>query len=145
MRDNIANQVVALDYGTTSRDADTTLASKDRKGYDSLSFHIGVGIGGITFDGTNYINLVMEESDNNSDWTAVADGEAGTTTVATGGIVKRFIAEHAAAATYAFAYTGSKRYVRMRADFEGTHGAATPLSAVTVLGHPYVAPATSPV
>ena len=61
-------------------------------------------------------------------------------TVASGGIIKALTSAHAAAASYRCGYKGGKRYLKLLADFSGTHGTGTPISAMALLGHPEVSP-----
>lgn len=124
-------------------DADHSGVTVDRRGFESLVFKLLAGVGGITFSGTNKVEVIMEDSDDASTWAAAdaADVNLGDgVTLGAGGIVKSFIAAHAAAAAYQFGYVGSKRYARLRLDFSGTHGTGTAFAAVADLGDPAVAP-----
>jgi hypothetical protein len=122
------------------RTGDVTGASVDTRGYQSVTFGIDIGVGGITFDESNKIEFIAEHSDDGSAWTAVAAADVrGPETWLAGGIVKSLIAAHAAAASYKVGYFGQKRYVRMKADHTGTHGAATGYGVAVVLGHPHLA------
>jgi hypothetical protein len=49
-------------------------------------------------------------------------GQNADASVGTGGIVKSLIAAHAAADTTEVGYIGGKRYLKVLADFSGTHG-----------------------
>lgn len=131
----------AVSLGAAARNADANGATVDTQGYRSVTMEIDMGVGGITFDGTNKIELILQHSDDGSAWSAVAAADArGPEGVTGAGIVKSFIAAHAAAACYKVGYFGQKRYVRAVADFSGTHGTATPFSASFLLGDPMVAP-----
>lgn len=118
------------------RTADATGLTIDRQGYNSLTFAIMVGVGGITFDATNKIEFIMEESDDDSTWTACADAAILGVDGTSSGIVKALVAEHAAAAVYSYGYRGAKRYARIKQDHSGTHGTGTPTAVVAVLGEP---------
>jgi hypothetical protein len=63
----------------------------------------------------------------------------GVTGISTG-IIKSLIAAHAAAGAYRFGYKGGKRYIRLTADFSGTHGTGTPIAASALLMHGYSQP-----
>ena len=117
------------------RTGDATGTTVDRKGAQSLTFLVHVGVGGITFDGSNKIDVIMEESDDDSSWSACTDADVIGATSITSGIVKSFVVEHAAAAVYHYGYRGNKRYARVKLDYTGTHGTGTPTSVVGVLGH----------
>jgi hypothetical protein len=77
--------------------------------------------------------------------TAVADAdvdltESNISTVGTGGIVRSLIAEHAAATVDRVGYIGGKRYLKILADFSGTHGTGTPIGVQVIKGLPHDAP-----
>ena len=56
------------------------------------------------------------------------------------GIVKALIAAHAAADVTKIGYKGGKRYLKLLADFSGTHATGTPIDAIVVEGHARFAP-----
>lgn len=113
-------------------DADNTPASFDNGTAQSATILVEVGAGGITFSDTNKVEFKLTHSDNNSDFTAVAQADVVGVTVGEGGIVRSLVAAHATPSVTLVGYKGRKRYLRLLADFSGTHGAATPM-AVTVL------------
>jgi len=116
--------------------ADNTPAAIDRLGYESMAFAIHVGIGGITFTGTNKVEFKLTHSDDDVTYTDVTINDVqGLASVETGGIVQSLIAAHAASTVTRFGYTGNKRYLKLLADFSGTHANPTPVSALAVLGN----------
>lgn len=120
--------------------ADNTPAALDLIGYHAALLLISVGVGGITFDATNKVEFKLTHSDDDSTYVAVADadvvmGQNADSSVGTGGIVKSLIAAHATADVTVIGYRGSKRYLKVLADFSGTHGTATPMSATLLKGH----------
>jgi len=122
--------------------ADNTEVTVDRSGYESVTYVIQSGDGGITFDGSNKIEFKLTHSDDDVTYTAVtvddvigAEGGA----VGTGGIVLTFD-EARTADCYVLGYVGHKRYTQLLADFSGTHGTGTPIAAVAILGNPHLAP-----
>jgi hypothetical protein len=120
--------------------ADNTPTAVDLQGYDACEILLDIGVGGITFSGTNKIEFKAEHSDDNSTWSNVADADMlGVTGISTG-IIKSLIAAHAAAGAYRFGYKGGKRYIRLTADFSGTHGTGTPIAASALLMHGYSQP-----
>lgn len=123
--------------------ADTTPVSVDLIGYRGAMVMIWVGVGGITFSGTNRVDFVLEHSTDNSSWAAVAQSDVAGATVTAGGIVRSLIAAKAAidATATEMSYIGGRRYIRMTADFSGTHGAGTPMTAFAVRGLPEQSPA----
>lgn len=139
--------VVAIAAATYS--ADTTPAALDLQGFDSAALLISVGAGGITFDGTNKIEFVLTHADddgtgNPGTFTNVAAADingAGAPTTVTNGIVKALTAAHASADVTEIGYIGGKRYLKLLADFSGTHGTGTPISVTLTKGFPKNAPA----
>jgi hypothetical protein len=117
--------------------ADPTPVAVDLLGCNSASIQIAVGVGGITFSGTNKIEFKVTHSDDDSTYSDVTSsdvilGDNADTTVGTGGIVRSLIAAHAAATVARVDYIGAKRYLKILPDFSGTHGTGTPIS-VTVI------------
>ena len=128
-----------------SYDADTTPAALDTLNWRSATILTNVGIGGITFSTTNKVEFKLTHSDDDSTYTAVEStdvimpfGE----TLGADGIIRSLIAAKAAAdtASHKVGYIGKKRYLKLLADFSGTHGTATPMAATLLLGHPLHAP-----
>jgi hypothetical protein len=118
-----------------SYNADNTPPAVDLKGFDAAEVVISVGVGGITFDTTNKVEFKLTHSDDNSTYTAVTvDDVLGLTSVGTGGIIRSLIAAHAAATVVKVGYVGAKRYLKLLADFSGTHGTATPMCAHVIRG-----------
>jgi hypothetical protein len=125
--------------------ADNTPAAVDLRDYTSAMLELAIGVGGITFDGTNKVEFKLTHSDDDSTYTAVADDDVhSATAVGTGGIIASLIAAHATATVTRVGYKGGKRYVKLLADFSGTHGTGTPISAVWTLGGKYIQPVTLP-
>lgn len=143
MRDLYSQVAPVVAIGAAALAADNTPAAIDLAGYQSAVVEIAVGVGGITFDATNKIELKLTHSDDDTTYVAVADADvqlpAGQT-VGSGGIVKSLVAAHAAASVSKVGYVGGKRYVKLLADFSGTHGAATPIAATVIKGDPLSAP-----
>lgn len=143
MREQSNSLKVITAIAPAAYSADTTPVAIDRVGFGSVTFAIHVGVGGISFSGTNKIEFVLEESYDGEDWTDVlASDIVGPDLMADDGIVLALKAAHAAATVTKFGYIGNARYVRLTADFSGTHGTATPFSAVAIMGRPAHAPVT---
>ena len=116
--------------------ADNTPAAIDLQGYDAAEIVLSIGAGGITFSGTNKIEFKLTHSDDDSTYTDVVVGDMlGLSSVASGGIIKSLIAAHATAAAYRYGYKGGKRYLKLLADFSGTHGTGTAIAANVLRMH----------
>ena len=141
MKDLHSNVAALTLIGAAALAADNTPAAVDLQGYGSAEILLAIGTGGITFSGTNKIEFKLTHSDDDSSYDAVTAADLlGVDTVGEGGIVKALIAAHADPATYRFGYVGSRRYLKLLADFSGTHGTGTPIAAIALLGQPQLAP-----
>ena len=147
MRDLSKDTKHVLSIVPAALDADNTPIVIDRQGYESVMYDIAVGVGGITFSGTNKVEFKLTHSDDDSTYTAVEsddvvitlpDGTDGAVT--SGGIVRSLVAAHAAGTVTKVGYIGGKRYTSLLADFSGTHAAVTPIAAVAILGHAQIKP-----
>lgn len=117
-------------------DADETSSAVDLQGYESADVVIHVGAGGITFSSSNKVEFKLTHSDDDSTYAAVdADDVEGIDSVGTGGIIHSLTAAHASATATEVGYIGEKRYLKLKADFSGTHGTGTPMAATVVKGH----------
>jgi len=115
--------------------ADNTPASFDIGKADSCTVLIEVGVGGITFSTINKVEFKLTHSDvTGSGFEAVTQADVVGVTVGTGGIVRELIAAHAAPSVTTIGYVGRKQFLRLLADFSGSHGAATPMAAVGIRG-----------
>lgn len=121
-------------------DADNTPAAISIGGFEGAIVCIHVGVGGITFTDTNKIEFKLTHSDDGSTYTAVTTADMRDVAVGTGGIILSLVAAHAAATVTKLAYVGGKNYLKLLADFSGTHGTGTPISAVVIKGYPHLAP-----
>ena len=121
-------------FGPVVMTADNTPAAIDLNGYEAVELVLQIGAGGITFDATNKIEFVLTHSDDDSTYTAVTDSDMLGVSGISSGIIKSLVAAHAAAAAYRFGYKGGKRYLKLLADFSGTHGTGTPIGALLIKG-----------
>jgi len=121
-------------------DADNTPAAIDIGNFGGAIIALMIGVGGITFTTTNKVEFKLTHSDDNSTYVAVTANDVKGVTPETGGIIKSLVAAHAAASLTKIGYHGGKRYLKLLADFGGTHSAGTPMSALVVAGEPYIAP-----
>ena len=125
-----------------NRTAGATSASVDTQNYDSVAFAVNVGATGDTLSGTNRVELQVQESDDNSTFTAVANADlnnyaAGTTNT---GTTQKIIANAGAAQAYLVGYKGYKRYIRGVVNVTGTHTNGTIVAVTGVRGRNHLAP-----
>ncbi len=129
-----------------SYDADQASAAFDHASYGlykALAAEISIGAGGIVFTGTNKVEFKMTHSDNGVDYVAVDEEDVILPygqSVGRGGIVKSLIVAHATADITFVGYRGKKQYVKIAADFGGTHADPTPMAVNWLLGFPMSAP-----
>ena len=133
MRDLHSNITLVTLIGAAVLAADANSGWIDLQGYNSAEIALAVGIGGITFSSTNKIEFLLEHSDDGGTTSApvTLNDVLGATSV-TSGIIKSLVAAHAAADSTRFGYKGGKRYIRLTADFSGTHGTGTPIAALLI-------------
>ena len=136
MKDVHSHMLATVAIGAAVLAADNTPPAIDLQGYQAAEIILAVGIGGITFSGTNKIEFKLTHSDDDATYEAVTVTDMlGLDAVGDGGIIKALTSAHATASVYRFGYVGSKRYLQLLADFSGTHGTGTPIAAVALLGH----------
>lgn len=140
MKDLHSHITIASAIGNAVLSADNTPVAIDLQGYESAEIVLSIGIGGITFSGTNKIEFKLTHSDDDSTYADVTTNDMLGVTVASGGIIKALTAAHAAAGVYRYGYKGGKRYLKLLADFSGTHGAGTPIAANVIKGNGYSNP-----
>lgn len=117
--------------------ADNTPAALDISGYTNVKVVVGVGVAGVTLSETDKIQIKLRHGDGTvGNHTAVTstdvvmgEGES----LAASGNIRNLIAPHAAATLRQVDYVGDQQYLSALADFDGTHGSATPLF-VAVMG-----------
>lgn len=144
MRDGIDSLSAVSAIAPAVYTDDPASITVDRQGFASLAFVLMFGAGGITFTNTNKIEFVLEHSNDGAAWDPVVPSNVLGAVPDTSGIVLAQKTAHAAATVHRIGYVdgivGDRRYVRLRADFGGTHGTGTPLAAVALLGQPRQAP-----
>jgi hypothetical protein len=137
MRDIVSRLAETQVIGPAVLTADNTPAALDLAGFNSAAILISVGAGGITFTTSNKIEFVVTHSDDDTTYTNVTDADMLGVTSITNGIVRSLTAAKAAADTAPteLGYIGGKRYLKVLADFSGTHATGTPISVVLVKGN----------
>lgn len=112
---------------------DVTSSAVDLAGFRGCSVLALIGESGDTLSGSVKIELELQESDDNSTYTACADADI--TNAVTGTNTGTFAVIDAAAeddAVYPCTYLGSKRYLKVVANLTGTHTNGTPIGVVAI-------------
>lgn len=126
----------------------TPATSLDKLGYDSATAIASIGISGDTLSGSVKIDVIAEESDDNSSFSAITEATdllLGTGTAAPNGSGLIATIDDAAEddVILTVGYVGAKRYFRLRYDFTGTHTNGTPIAMTGLLGHAQFAPVSN--
>ena len=126
-----------------ARTASAQSASFDAQNYDAVTLVASVGATGDTLNATNRVELQVQESDDNTTFTPVADADLAR--VAPGGQAPGTFAVLNAAGSvnqvYKTGYVGYKRYVRVALAAFGTTASGTFIDVLAVGGRPRTAPA----
>lgn len=125
----------------TAPTIDLDSPSVDLQGKRSVMLLVGVGNSLDTLSGSVYIELELEESDDNITFTDVADADMRDPV--TGNNTGTFAVINAPTEdtlTFVAGYYGSKRYVRVVVNVTGTHTNGTPLY-IAALFEPLALPA----
>lgn len=126
--------------GAATLSADNTPVAVDLRDFNAAMICLAVGVGGITFTGTNKIEFKLTHSDDDVTYTDVTDTDVQGVSGIAGGIIHSLVAAHAAPSVTLVGYKGNKRYLKLLSDFGGTHGTGTPISALAILGEKYIGP-----
>jgi hypothetical protein len=123
--------------------ADTNSSSVDTRGFDSTMVVAHVGNSADVLSGSVFIELELEESDDDSVWNDCADIDVldvSSETTTNTGTFALIDAPAEDSRPFKAAYIGNKRYVRLVVNVTGTHTSGTPISAVAVQGHAHQTP-----
>ena len=121
-------------------DADANGTGVDTQGYENVAIVVDTGVEGITLSSTNKIEFELEHSDDDSTYVDAESSDINGT-LGTNGLFLTLDANAESPQISEIEYLGAKRYVRVVANFSGTHGTGTPVSASVILGKPRHAPA----
>lgn len=135
-RDGASHYRVLALIAAATLAADNTPDVIDVRDARSATLLLNIGVGGITFTGSNKIEFVLTHSDDGATFVPVTADDLILDSLAppaiANGIVRALTAAHAAATTQKVGYIGGKGYLKLLADFSGTHGAGTPVCALLV-------------
>jgi len=98
---------------------------------------VNSGIEGDTLSGSVKFDFILQESTDDSTFTAVTSSTSVTEgSVDSNGIFLTLDANGETPQTSAIGYIGGSRYVRVKIDATGTHSNGTPISVQGILGNP---------
>ena len=118
------------------RTADANGDGVDLQGFEAVAVAVDTGAEGITLSSSNKIEFELEHSDDDSTYTDVAQADVIGVTLGSGGLFLTLDANGETPQISEIGYVGGKRYIRVVANFSGTHGTGTPISAFAILGKP---------
>ena len=131
MRDLIKSVTELCKIPTVLTTADLVGAGVDLLGVKGVRLDALIGADtGTLLDGSNYIDIHIEESVDNSTWTDVAAADVlGASITVASGLVHKIDDAAEAEQIYSVRYIGSKPFVRISAEVTGTINCAVALSA----------------
>lgn len=144
MKDAYSDQVTVRLHNDPTQTADADSTSVDLDGFEGVLLIVDLGPETDTLTGSVYIELEVEESDDDSTFTDVADIHL--VKVVTGTNTGTFAkVDDAAEAdqSYATSYIGDKRYVRVVLNVTGTHTTGLDTTVIAVKMFPRLRPAST--
>ena len=141
-KDFIHESVAAYNAGLAIPSIDVDGTTVDLQGFDGGCLFIATCQNSLdTLSTSLYIELEIEESDDDSTYTDVADVDLSNYVAGTNdGCFAKMIASTMASNIYKCQYKGSKRYVRCVLNVTGTHTNGTPVQVSSIKLGPMVAP-----
>lgn len=126
--------------------ADQNGATIDRQGFEGVEHIVQLGATGDTLSGSVYVELVIQESDDNSSWSdvtaandVIVGGDGISAAPDANGVFATIDDNAEDDRHFRIGYRGGKRYSRVQLDFTGTHTNGIEASALAVLGAPHQA------
>ena len=125
---------------TAVKPAEANGTGVDLQGYESATVLVDVGAEGDTLSSSVYFELSLEESDDDSTYTDVAQASIVDGTISSGGIFLKLDGTaggnpDSAGGIFRVGYVGNSRYIRVVIAKTGTHSNGTPIGAMIVRGH----------
>ncbi|WP_430251707.1 hypothetical protein [Neorhizobium sp. DAR64860/K0K1] len=136
MRDIVHNLGLVTAIAPAVYAADNAPVVVDLLGFNQAMVAIHVASGGITFTASNKVEFVLAHSDDGTTFDPVTDADVQGVSGISGGIIQSLKTAHADPKIYKIGYVGNRRYIRLLADFSGTHGTGTGIAATVVKGQP---------
>ena len=137
MKDLANNISVVQSIAPVVGSSDTNGTGVDLQFFESAVAVVDTGVEGDTLSSSVKIDFILEDSDDNSSWSAVTSQSSVTDgTVDSSGIFLTLDANAATPQVTSIGYVGGKRYLRVTADFTGTHSNGTPIAVSIIKGSP---------
>lgn len=135
---NSISPAVSLPAAVRSAAANGT--GVDLQGYESATVLVDVGAEGDTLSSSVHFEISLEESDDNSTFTDVAQAGITDGTISSGGIFLKLDGTtggdpDTTGGIFRVGYVGGKRYIRVVIAKTGTHSNGTPIGAMVIRGH----------
>lgn len=114
--------------------ADTNCTGVDGADCDGIEHIVNVGAEGDTLSANVKIDLILQDSDDDSTYADVTDAAdyIGDMVDADNGIFATYDADSELPALARIGYKGTKRYSRVVLDFTGTHSTGTPIGVIAI-------------
>lgn len=135
---DLANSVSAVQsIAPVVGSSDTNGTGVDLQFFESAVVVVSTGVEGDTLSGSVKVDFKLEESSDDSTYTAVTAATSVTDgSVDSNGIFLTLDANGETPQITTIGYVGGSRYIRVVADFTGTHSNGTPIAATVVKGAP---------
>ena len=139
MKDLSNNIVPVVSIKNAVKTAAENGTGVDLQGYEGATVLVDVGAEGDTLSSSVYFEVSLEESDDDSTYTDVAQAGIIDGTIAAGGIFLKLDGTaggnpDTAGGIFRVGYVGNKRYIRVVLAKTGTHSNGTPIRAIVVRG-----------
>ena len=139
MKDLSNNISPAVSLAAAVRSAAANGTGVDLQGYESATVLVDVGAEGDTLSSSVHFEISLEESDDDSTYTDVAQASIIDGTIASGGIFLKLDGTtggdpDSTGGIFRVGYVGNKRYIRVVIAKTGTHSTGTPIGAMVVRG-----------
>ena len=137
MRDLANNISVAQSLAPAVRTADANGTGVDLQGFEGATVVIDTGAEGVTLSSSVKIDFILEESSDDSTYTAVTSATSVTDgSVDSNGVFLTLDDNAETPQVATIGYVGGARYIRVVADFTGSHSTGTAVAASVIKSHP---------
>ena len=135
LKDLINALGVSMDVASQVLTADANGGGVDLIDHESCMFVGLIGASGDTLSGSVYLELEIEESEDNSTWTDAADADVRDAITGTNvGTFAKIDDPAEDVLVYKAQYVGKKRYARCVVNLTGTHTNGIPVAVMAIRG-----------